>query len=76
MFISYFPNNCGHIADTTNSHVEHVISSSSSYIGPYRKLSQIAPEWSHEPFITRGPNNEYVLYYSYANNLPYFPISY
>mmetsp|Transcript_75622 Transcript_75622/g.92900 ORF Transcript_75622/g.92900 Transcript_75622/m.92900 type:complete len:387 (+) Transcript_75622:3-1163(+) len=76
MFISYFPKNCGHIADTMNSHVHQtILNSNDNVYGPYKLYNQIALEWSHEPYITNVPNTDiYVLYYSYANNAPYWPI--
>ena len=52
MFLSYFPNYCGHTADTMNSHVAHAISTS-SHEGPYKVIGQLAQEWSHEPFAVK-----------------------
>ena len=72
MFLSYFPGGCGHMADTMNSHVHHAISTN-GFKGPYKPHAKIADEWSHEPFATRGPNGEYVVYFSYTRNEPFFP---
>ena len=42
--------------------------SSTSVYGPYNRESVQFPVWSHEAAVTRGPDGEYVAFFSYNKN--------
>ena len=69
MWVSHFTQHCGIIAWGENSVVLHT--TSSSLLGPYTpangtvEASTVFPIFSHEPDVKRGPNGEWVMFFSH-----------
>ena len=62
MFASEMVGNCGIGTWQTNSRV--VLAKSESALGPYRFVREVFPVFAHEPTVSRGPNGEYVVWFT------------
>lgn len=62
MFASEIVGNCGIGAWETNSRV--VLAASQSAIGPYTFVRELFPVFAHEPTAGRGPNGEFVVWFT------------
>lgn len=67
MFSSEMLGHCGIASWTFNSHI--VLAHSRSAVGPYTFLREILPAFAHEPTAGRGPNGEYVIWYTRYEHL-------
>ena len=68
MFVSELLSHCGISSWTYNSRV--MMAYSNSAIGPYKAVKEIFPAFAHEPTAARGPDGEYVVWftrYHYVN---------
>ena len=73
MFLSEFLNSCGLATWTVNSQVVHATAASLDQ--PFRKVSAVTlgsdptteaiqPYFAHEPVVTRGPDGEWVMFWT------------
>ena len=71
MFVCEFDNHCGINGWTLNSRISH-LQSTNGWNGPFKRLEISYPSFASEPGLTRGPNGEYVMYYTYYDygNIP------
>lgn len=65
MFASEMTGHCGIGSWEYNSRI--VLARSSSAVGPYTFVREIFPTFAHEPTVGRGPNKEYVVWYTRYN---------
>jgi hypothetical protein len=73
MYATELADHCGMHTWTTNS--QTIRASSTDPLGLYTREAVIIPIWSHEVVATRGPNGEYIAFFSYnANEGPTRPV--
>eukprot|EP01084_Bolivina_argentea_P053300 97844_1 len=66
MFLCEFVNHCGINSWTLNSRISHA-QSINGWNGPFKRLEIMYTAFASEPGLIRGPNGEYVMYYTHYN---------